>query len=448
MARPNLRPVPTALLGALLMAFTMTGTAHADETPPATPTDVTAAPGDGYIALDWADSTAPDLHGFDIYRGGEWLAYSWESEYRDAGLTNGQTYSYSILAYDNSRNVSPLSSAVDSCSGFGTYGLGNWPPACWRPYAATSPFNRPIPDNPSLSSASGQIVSRVTGWGPPNKAVANYHDTSGDWSKPTYFSTPTDPLFTLDCTDVAGYCEPGIDGAQIRIPDAARPAGGGDRHVTVIDQAGRTEYDFWNVTSKPVGGGTLVFEGGGSTSLDGDGLSSGATAAGFGSLAGVIRPQELAAGHIDHALYMVARCDSGQYVYPAQRLGRRCSTIGESNVNAPPMGTHFQLNLSEVEIDAMSVPAWKKTIFKAMAEYGMYFGDTGGGNWAIQAESDSTYSSFGQTPQLLAFAQDNGWATWYNPAVGRTVRVGDFQGDIDWASKLRVIDPCVSGGSC
>jgi hypothetical protein len=75
--------------------------------------------------------------------------------------------------------------------------------------------------------------------------------------------------------------------------------------------------------------------------------------------------------------------------------------------------------MTDAEIDALAVPAWKKTIFRAMARYGMYFGDTGGGsNWGIQVESDTT------------------------------VYVGGFQNDINWASKLRVVAPCVGQGTC
>jgi hypothetical protein len=42
-------------------------------------------------------------------------------------------------------------------SGFGSFTAGHWPAGCWRPYAADSPFNTPIPANPRLAPDSGAI---------------------------------------------------------------------------------------------------------------------------------------------------------------------------------------------------------------------------------------------------------------------------------------------------
>ncbi len=72
----------------------MPGSAVADTTPPATPTGLVAAPGDTTVTLDWADNTEPDFNGYDIYRDGDWLGYSWESRYTDTGLINGQEHYY------------------------------------------------------------------------------------------------------------------------------------------------------------------------------------------------------------------------------------------------------------------------------------------------------------------------------------------------------------------
>ena len=63
---------------------------------------------------------------------------------------------------------------------------------------------------------------------------------------------------------------------------------------------------------------------GGRTRIDGDGLGSDANAAHYGSLAGIIRAEEMRRGRIDHALFMLVRCDSGRKVYPAQGLGFAC----------------------------------------------------------------------------------------------------------------------------
>ena len=318
----------------------------------------------------------------------------------------------------------------------GTFGPGNWPAGCWRPYSAASPFNQPIPANPRLDPRSSQIVSRLLGFGSVQHLLAGQADTPDDYSHPTYYSQLFDPVYTLHCYEASwGTCP--IEGDQVSVPDAARPAAGGDAHLTVVNQITGLEHDLYKVRSKPSGGGTLEFRWGGSTSINGTGLGSAATASQVGNLAGIIRAPELEAGEINHAIFMVAKCDSGEYVHPAGKAGRRCSDIGLSDGDAPPMGARFQLRMSDAEIDALNVPAWKKTIFRAMARYGMIVGDTGSGSWAIQAESGSTYTSFGYEDRLVTYARSVG-APFSNGRYIFNVRDG-----VDWASRLRVVHPAL-----
>jgi hypothetical protein len=106
------------------------------------------------------------------------------------------------------------------------------------------------------------------------------------------------------------------------------------------------------------------------------------------------------------------------------------------------MGSRLWLAMSYDQIEALTVPRWKKTVLHAMADYGMFMGDTGSGSWAIQAESGQTYTSFGSEDPLVTFAKANGWA----PYNGRYV--GNLRDGVDWARYLRVLDPCVSQGTC
>ena len=326
-------------------------------------------------------------------------------------------------------------SSATNCT-FGSFGTGAWPGGCWRPYASTSPFNRLLGPAPRVHPRSAAIVRRVLGFGLPAHLVAGDADTQWDYFHPIYWSRPTDPLYTVDCVEWWGTCD--VEGLRVRIPAAARPAGGSDHHLTVIDQASGWEYDFWQVRSKPATGGQLTISWGGRTRIDGDGLNSNATAAHYGGAAGVIRAQEMEAGDIRHALFLVLRCSAGTTVYPAGGTGARCPDV----TDAPPMGTRFQLAMSDTQIAALNVPAWKKTILRAMARYGMYFGDTGGSGFNFQFESGSTYTSFGYEEAMLSFARRVGVPIYGGKAVFN-IRDG-----VDWARYLRVVDPCTAQGTC
>lgn len=320
-----------------------------------------------------------------------------------------------------------------------------WPPSCWRPYRPGSPFNRPIGGDAPDAPGSRAIVARLAEFGPPAPIIAGVQQSAQDWSKPTYYATSDDPVFRVHCTRPWGRCE--LEGERIRIPDAARPAGGGDGHMTVIAPNGRTEYDFWQVASKAPGGGRLTVSWGGKTSLRAGGRGSEAVAAGYGNLAGLVRAQELEDGRIEHALFMVVQCTNGRAVYPAAR-GNLDGACGDSRAGAPPLGARFVLDMTPAEIDGLEAPDWKKTILYAMARYGMIVGDTGGVPWGIQVESDTTYTSIGEPPLFERFAQKAGFRRDYWARIDRTVWIGDLAPGVDWASRLRVVRPCASRGRC
>lgn len=315
------------------------------------------------------------------------------------------------------------------------------PPACWRPYSRSSPFNQKIPTGARIAPNSARVVKRVLGFGPMEHLSAGDAGTTNDYGRPTYFNRPGDALFTVHCTERWGTCA--VEGARVRIPDAARVPGGTDHHLSVVDQATGWEYDFWGVRSKPAGGGRLVVRWGGKTRIDGDGLGSGAVAAGYGTLAGTLRAEELQAGVINHALAMTVLCDSGGYVYPADAVSTPCSALGRSNKDAPALGMRFQLAMRPSQIDALDVPGYQKTLLRAMARYGMYVTDTGG-TWGILKESALVTTSFGLEDRWVAIAKAVG-APYWKPDSRYAIHVRE---GVDWGRYLRVIDPCVARRSC
>jgi hypothetical protein len=336
---------------------------------------------------------------------------------------------------------------VPSSGGLGWEGFGGGalPGASWRPYSSSSPFNQGAEGAPVVAN-SAAMVSAALANGLPGNLVAGNADTAGDWSHPVFFAQPSDPLYTLHATEPWGRNE--LEGMRIPVPANARPAGGGDGHMTVVTPDG-WEYDFWQAKTPPPGGGTLDFSWGGRTRIDGNGTGSGGTAAGFGNLAGIIRAPELAAGKINHALFIVLKCaaqgtsfgygtiasaggSDSSYVYPATHGGSSC---GGSEKNMPPLGARFRLAMSSAEIQALSVPAWKKTILTALAQYGGYVGDTGGPGFAFMFESSTSYTALGLPDPLVAFASKVGLPKWEGDYVF------NMASGVEWSKYLQVLAP-------
>jgi len=93
----------------------------ADTTPPAPPSNLAAAAGDGEVALDWDDNTESDLDSYTVYRsttqGGGYSAIASGlsgSAYSDASAVNGTTYYYVVTASDNDGNESSQSSEAQA----------------------------------------------------------------------------------------------------------------------------------------------------------------------------------------------------------------------------------------------------------------------------------------------------------------------------------------------
>ena len=333
--------------------------------------------------------------------------------------------------------------AAERGCGWGKFTDERPPGECWRPFSAESPFNRALPASPQQPLDSVLMARTVTGWGAGLRFVVGNADTPFDFNHPIYFSERSNPAFRVNCTEFGGACS--VDGHRVRIPNLARPAGGSDGHLAVIDQRNGWEYDFWQVSNKPGGGGQLDVGWAGRTKIGTDGATGrrvGATAAGFALSAGVIRPAELRAGEIDHALFMTVDCTNGHAVYPADRgAGTACQgglLDGLTEV-APAMGQHFFLEMSNAEIEALPVGNWQKTILEAMARYGMFVGDTGGSGWGILIESASSFTSFGRPDPWVRIARRIGLPE--TVAADGTPRYAfDMRGTVDWASELRVAE--------
>jgi fibronectin type 3 domain-containing protein len=89
---------------------------------PASPVGLSASGSEGFIALDWSDSSEPDLAGYNVYRsstsGGTYTQLNGSlvtgTSYVNSGLTSGSTWFYRITAVDTSSNESAVSATVSA----------------------------------------------------------------------------------------------------------------------------------------------------------------------------------------------------------------------------------------------------------------------------------------------------------------------------------------------
>jgi hypothetical protein len=163
------------------------------------------------------------------------------------------------------------------------------------------------------------------------------------------------------------------------IPPTARIEAGGDRHVLVAS-ANCHLYEMYGAyrTSngwKAASGAVFDLR---SDRLRPQGWTS-ADAAGLPILPGLVRPDEIRAGHIDHALrFTVARTQRG-WISPATHQA------GSTNSpDVPPMGARFRLKAS-FRLSGYTGAAL--IILKCLKKYGMFVADNGS-NWFL---SGATY---------------------------------------------------------
>jgi serine/threonine-protein kinase len=131
---------------------------------------------------------------------------------------------------------------------------------------------------------------------------------------------------------------------------------------------------------------------------------------------------ELALGHIDHAIRFILpnpRIRAHVYVHPATHAG-----APRGPVTAPPMGARFRLKAS---YDLSQLTPAAQVVARAMQKYGMFLSD--GGNIALTAQNDadtkSKYTDMDFTTRDLA-----------------DLKVTDFE-VLDLGTPIRLTDECV-----
>ena len=186
------------------------------------------------------------------------------------------------------------------------------------------------------------------------------------------------------------------------IPDIAAPDSKEDGHLVVIDRPAGCVYELWQAVPT---GQTWTASWVNATPVDGPGVypdGFAARGAGISAAAGLIWPQELAAGRIDHALLFAYRDTRKDGIVPPAT-----TTDGRTgpDIAGLPAGARLRLDPS-VNVDTLGLTAEQRTIAVALQKYGMILGDTSGG-FTLYAAAPQSYVTF---PYPLSWANER-WAT-------------------------------------
>lgn len=382
-------PVPTATTGAAEvdgLAVTLNGTANAEG-----PEAVNA-----YFEYGETEAYGSQTESEYATEGVEETAV----QASPSGLKPNTTYHYRLVVENPTTGLLVYGEDATLETGNGI-DSSRVPGAGWKPYGEDSPWNTPVPSPATASGDSAAMVAKIA---ERLKTAAAFNTERGaeDYNHAVYLGEAEDGKHPVELT--AGYEEDGtLGGAEPHAPEYAKPAGGEDGHMAVMDETDGTEYDFWQLTAD-VGadGTTLKASWGAAMPSDGDGVTAkvGATASGFGVAAGLIRGEDLIAGSIDHALFIIADYVEG-FASPATHTGRE----PEAPEGWPAMGQRLHLKLTDAEIEALGVPEWQEIILKALSKYGAYIGDTGGG--LFKTQSPEVYAAAGLENPLLTYAQEH-----------------------------------------
>ncbi len=368
----------------------------------------------------------------------------------------------------------------ESSSGAALFENGIDYPTSFRPYAPASPWNLHVSKSPTYASYSATVISNE--FGSANRVpIWGVEAGQYDYAHPIFYASNSDPVVKAACSKYCWSRGPALaPPPKIRIPAAARPAEGADAHMTVIQPDG-TEIDFWALCGTP--GGRCSYPHNvpqtrnwhsGDTATAGNVANCGnfitgsgwmpggpgSTASGACLAGGLVRPNELLAGHINHALALVLACGVGASVYPAQG-NTQPDSICSSGIGVP-FGARLWYDVPDATTNANGALArWEKALLNALHDYGGYAMDTvngGSSNVGIQFIYESSEAGFDYSGNRSLFWQPLATQGWSGNTIGNIqpgVNATRWTGSAGWnpsgvnfAAHMHWLAPCSARGTC
>lgn len=248
-----------------------------------------------------------------------------------------------------------------------------------RPWGPLAPWNIPVAQVP-LHAQSSTYAGYL--WADFNGVMPELNFRK--YTYPVYDATQATDQYTVTDTNHWGN----LNGKLVPWNPAWLPNAGTDAQAIILDAVPGTEWNLWQVVVNNTAKTLTIGNG---NKCPGDYLTNnwdnpatkctGSRGCGIQYLAMLVRPWEIDAGAIYHALSMPIKGTSGSfYVAPATKLEH------PGKVGTIPEGMRFALNVTLTEIDtyvnAQSMTARAKLtlriILVAMKDYGWFITDTAG----------------------------------------------------------------------
>lgn len=245
-----------------------------------------------------------------------------------------------------------------------------------RPYGERAPWNVPV-DGLARHPQSDELVRRF--WQDGSDRPGNINLAFDDYTFPVYDAREATGWFPVRI-EWGGN----LDRREMPWNPAWQPAPGDDAQVIVLDPDYGIEWNLWQVSFD----GKWVSATNG-TRIPGDYRSrelgyKPSRGAGIPYLAMLVRPHEIAAGRIAHALCMSLKNTDGDRFFPPATKVEHPGRVK----NGVPEGTRFVLAITDAELDGWLAslpeqlsPAGRdaaRTIANALREYGWFITDTSG----------------------------------------------------------------------
>jgi hypothetical protein len=277
------------------------------------------------------------------------------------------------------------------------------------PAAAVGPYpdlgECPVfPDPPAGLSANAASLPNEAAWNQDiskapvaanSAATIAYINTHGgnllhpDFGSPREYGFPYavvgtgQPKLPVHYTAYGDESDPGPFPVPANAPVEGGKGSDGDRHVLTVDRSSCTLYELYRAFPVRNGGAHWNADSGTrwdlrSTALRPDSWTS-ADAAGLPVFPGLVRYDEVAAGHLEHAIRVTFDSTRNAWVHPASHCAG-----DTSDPNAPAMGTRLRLKAG-YGLGGFSGGA--RVIAEAFKRYGMIVADNGS-NWYFSGSSD------------------------------------------------------------